>query len=171
MLRYPDNAQVEYLASKKRMVTISDSVEMRTPADRVWQWLCDLPDHFVEWHPAHHSCRVLRGRLWEPATVVEFEEDLHGRRHRLRFEVDHVTPGREISYHSGRWLRGHFHVAPLNGRSRFTAELSFGPPGLGATLDRLLARLFRGRMAAAQQHQREEGSNLKRLLEHRTDAP
>jgi hypothetical protein len=43
------------------------------------------------------------------------EEELHGRLHRIRFEVVDVIPGREISYRVGRWLCGRFHIEPATG--------------------------------------------------------
>lgn len=147
------------------MLTISDSVEIAVAPTRVWEWLCELPAHYAEWHPDHRECRVLRGDLWNPSAVVEMEEILHGRRHRFRFEVVDVTPGREIIYRAGSWLRGRFLIEPVDGHCRFTAALSFGPRGPGRLLDRPLAWLFRHRIAAARRHQSEEGRNLKRLLE------
>lgn len=152
------------------MLTISDSVEIAAPAADVWRWLCDLPEHYTARHPAHHGCRIVQGRLWEPSAIVEMQEELHGRPHRLLFEVLEVLPGREIKYRAGPWLRGRFSVEDLNGHSCFTAELSFGLPGLGGILDRPLSRVFRRRISAVRQHQREEGANLKRLLEHDADA-
>ncbi len=137
---------------------------------RVWKWLCGLPEHYRQWHPDHRECRVIRGPLWDPSAVVEVEEELHGRLHRLRFEVVDVIPGREITYRAGRWLRGRFHIEPVNAHSRFTAGLSFGARGLGRLLDRPLAWLFRSRIAAVRQHQAEEGANLKRILESQADA-
>jgi len=150
------------------VLTISDSVEIAVPAEAVWRWLCALPAHYAEWHPAHHSCEVLRGTLWEPGTVVLMEEDLHGRRHRLRCQVIGTTPGREIEYRAGPWLKGRFRVEPLNGHSRFRAELDFGSGSVARLLDRPLGWLFRRRIASVRKHQREEGLNLKALLEDRS---
>jgi len=152
------------------MLTISDSVEIAVPPSHVWEWLCGLPRHYTEWHPDHRECRVIRGPLWNPSAVVEIKEELHGRLHRFRFEVVDVTPGREISYRAGRWLRGRFLIEQVNTHSRFTAALSFGARGIGSLLDRPVAWLLRHRLAAVRQHQSEEGANLKRLLEREADA-
>lgn len=147
------------------MLTISHSVDIDVPPKDVWTWLSELPNHYLDWHPAHRECRLIQGELWEPSAVLEVQEELHGRLHRLRFQVTSVSPGREVTYRTGRWFRGRFVIEPTDGHSRFTAELSFGLPGIGRILDRPLAHLFRHRIATAHQHQREEGLNLKRLLE------
>ncbi len=149
------------------MLTIRDSVEIDVPPSDLWRWLCELPAHYEEWHPAHRRCRVLKGHLWSEDSVLEMEEDLHGRRHRLRFRVTAVTPEREIAYRGPPGLRGRFILEPIDGRVRFTAELSFGltSPVIGPLADRLFPRLFRRRLFELEAHQRQEGANLKRLLE------
>ena len=113
------------------MLTISHSVDIDVPPKDVWTWLSELPDHYLDWHPAHRECRLIQGELWEPSAVLEVQEELHGRLHRLRFQVTSVSPGREVTYRTGRWFRGRFVIEPTDGHSRFTAELSFGLPGIG----------------------------------------
>jgi uncharacterized protein YndB with AHSA1/START domain len=147
------------------MVTISDTVDIQVPPSELWRWLCELPEHYRSWHPDHHGLEVVRGRLWEPGAVAEMREELHGKPHRVVLRVTEVTPEREIVYEGWSWLRGRFVLEPVNEHVRFTAELTFGPRGLPALVDRALAWLFRTRIAAAQTHQREEGANLKALLE------
>jgi uncharacterized protein YndB with AHSA1/START domain len=153
------------------VLVVTDSVEIDALPGDVWSWLCELPRHYTAWHPAHHGCTAVRGRPCEPGAVLEFDEDLHGRRHRFRVIVLDVTPGRELQYRVGFWLKGRFRVEPAGARSRFTAELSFGLPGLGWLIDPLAAALFRRRIEAVRQHQKEEGESLRKMLEAPDDDP
>jgi hypothetical protein len=96
------------------------------------------------------------------------EEQLHGRRHRLKLRATEVVPNRLLRYSS--WgLHGAFLLEEANGGTRFTATLRFGVgvPLIGQLVDLILSRVFAPRLAAVQDHMHEEGRNLKRLLERR----
>lgn len=63
--------------------------------------------------------------------------------------------------------RGAFLLEPLRGATRFTAELDFGvaSPVLAPLVDAILQKVFGRQLAAFRVHLREEGANLKRLME------
>lgn len=148
------------------VIQLRDTVFIDAPPEKVWAWLCDLPGHYREWHPSHVRCGYVRGSTLETGAVLEVEEELHGRVHRLRLRTTEVAPGRLLRYSS--WgLRGGFLLEAANGGTRFTATLDFGfeAPFLSRIADRVLARVFATRLAAAQTHMQEEGRNLKQLLE------
>ena len=148
------------------MIELRDSIAIDVAPARVWEWLRQLPHHYREWHPAHLSCRYERGESLAVGTVLDVEEDLHGRRHRLRLRATEVVPGRLVRYRD-HGFSGAFLIEPDGAGSRFTAELRFGVrvPVVGRALDWLARRLLARQLAAIQAHMREEGANLKRLLE------
>lgn len=149
------------------VIQLRDTILIETPPEKVWAWLCDLPDHYREWHPAHVRCWYESGRTLEAGTVFGVEEELHGRAHHLTLVATEVVPNRLLRYSS--WgLRGGFLLEEANDGTHFTATLSFGvdAPLIGTLVDRVLGRLFATRLAAVQRHMHEEGRNLKRLLEH-----
>lgn len=148
------------------VILLRDSTVIDAAPERVWAWLGDLPTHYRAWHPAHVACRYDRGDSLAAGTIMYVEEQLHGRRHRLRLRATEVVPGRLMRYQS-RGFRGAFLVEPWNGATRFTADLEFGirVPVLGAAVDAVLRRVLARRLAAFRTHMREEGENLKRLLE------
>lgn len=148
------------------MIRLADSTVINVPPERVWAWLNELPTHYREWHPAHVLCRYERGEGLEVGAVLYVEEYLHGRKHRLRLEATEVVPGRVMRYRNHAFT-GRFLLEPANGGTRFTAELHFGisTPVIGYLLDALLQAVLGRRLAAFQTHMREEGGNLKRLLE------
>ncbi len=148
------------------MIELRDTVLIERPASQVWTWLSDLPRHYREWHPAHRRCWYVRGQRLEPGAVLGIEEELHGQRHRLRLKATEVVPNRLLRY-SGWGFRGAFLLEDEGGWTRFTATLGLGTavPIAGRLADRLLRRFFSTRLAAIQEHMREEGNNLKRLME------
>jgi uncharacterized protein YndB with AHSA1/START domain len=150
------------------VIELRDTVFIDAPPERVWAWLSDLPDHYRDWHPAHVRCRYVHGRTLAPGAVLEVEEELHGRAHRLRLRATEAVPNRMLRY-SSRGLRGEFLLEHANGRTRFTATLAFGvrAPLIGRIADVVLGRVFATRLAAVQRHMQEEGRNLKRLLDER----
>jgi hypothetical protein len=77
-----------------------------------------------------------------------------------------VVPGRVLRYRS-LGFRGAFIIEPADRGVRFTGELDFGirTPGVGFVVDAVLRKLLGRELAAIQTHMREEGQNLKRLLE------
>lgn len=148
------------------MIQLRDTILINTPPEKVWTWLNDLPGHYREWHPAHIACRYERGQRLEAGAVLYAEEFLHDRLHRLRLQATEVVPGRAL-YYRGLGFTGAFLLEPVNGLTNFTAELDIGMRFgiLGSILDTALRLVLGDRLAAFQAHMREEGVNLKRLLE------
>jgi hypothetical protein len=148
------------------VIQLRESILIDVPPERVWGWLGELPDHYRAWHPAHVSCRYEHGRRLEVGTVLYVEEYLHHRLHRLRLRATEVVPNRLLGYR-GRGFAGAFRLEPANGGTRFTAELDLGTraPVVGHVLDAVIRLLLGRRLAAMRSHVREEGENLKRLLE------
>lgn len=153
------------------MILLRDSIVIGAPPERVWAWLEHLPENYRAWHPAHVGCHYDHGTSLEVGTVLYVEERLHGRLHKLRLRATDVVPARALHYRS-RGFRGAFLIEPSNGATRFTAELAFGiqAPVIGAALDAVLLRLLKRRLEALRTHMREEGGNLKRLLERDSSA-
>jgi hypothetical protein len=150
------------------LIQLRDSVFIETPPEKIWAWLCDLPAHYREWHPAHVRCWYEHGNTLEAGAILAVEEELHGRVHRLKLRATEAVPDRLLRFVS--WgLQGAFLLEAAKEGTRFTATLSFGvaAPLIGQAVDRLLGRVFAKRLAAVHEHMHEEGRNLKRLLEQK----
>lgn len=145
------------------MRSLCDSVHVEASPERVWSWLMELAAHYREWHPDHLTARWVQGEPNRVGSVLEAVERLAGHRERLHFEMPGIDPPRCMEYrirgpHSLLLPGGTFAVAAEDGGARFTADLHyrFGP---------LTEALFRRRTAALLEHMREEGENLKQLVE------
>jgi uncharacterized protein YndB with AHSA1/START domain len=149
------------------VIELRDTVAIEADPREVWEWLESMPDHYRQWHPDHRSAAWVRGHGLAPGAVMEVEEVLHGKRHRLRLTCVEVEPGRRIRYRLSPGVGGELSVAASDGGSTFTAVVAIGTrvPVVGPAVDALLHRALGGRFAAIARHQAEEGQNLRALLE------
>jgi len=152
-------------------VTLTDSIEIKTTPEKVFDFLVHLVDDesYRAWHPEDHvALRWLKGSLWEEGSVVYAEEYIHGKLHKLKFLVTKVVPNREIEYVPvSRFLRRYFPkntftVEPKEETCVFTATGTYRVGWLVRTFAR--KRLERG-LSSVRKHMKEEGENLKRILE------
>jgi hypothetical protein len=147
------------------MIEIEDSIEINVPAEKVFEWLTNLRDSetYKTWHPDHVSLRWIKGEPFHEGSVVYAEEYLHGELHKLKFVGKKMIPNRLIEYGLPfPWSffgKNWFIIEPREENSCvFTAKgfLRAGP---------LFKKLGKKRIEATKQHMKEEGENLKKILE------
>ena len=148
------------------MISLVDSTEVKTTPDRVFNWLTNFrtDKDYRAWHPDHVKWQWVKGEPFRRGSVVLFEEYIHGKLHKLKFVCVKVVPNRLIEYQSSFPLsifmpKSRF-VMETTGEKNcvFTATISFrGYP--------LFQKLFKRRIEATKQHMKEEGENLKKILE------
>lgn len=154
-------------------VILKDSVEIKTAPERVFDFLLHLVDDatYRAWHPADHvAFRWIKGNPWQEGSVAYAEEYFHGKLHKLRFRVSRVVPNSEIEYTPlSRLLRifcprNRFTIEPRGEGCIFTAEVHL-------RIGRVAKALAKGKLevslSSVRQHMKEEGENLKRILEER----
>ncbi len=150
---------------------LKHSIEIRTTPEKIFEFLSTLVDDksYRSWHSDDHvALRWLKGSPWQEGSVVYAEEYFDGKLHKLTFIVTRVVPNREIEYIPvSRFRRRYapkytFSVEPKDASCVFTAAVYVRVP----LLPRLLAkkRVERG-FSSIQKHMKEEGENLKRILE------
>ena len=151
------------------MRQITDSILINSAAEPIWEWLADLPQHYAEWHPDHVSAEWERGDLNQVGSTLRAVEYLGGKREVLRFEITSVDPPHRFEYR----IRGPISLLlPCGGFALvqedpglwFTASISYR---FGALVERLFSR----RSAALRQHMKEEGENLKLIIESAGRSP
>lgn len=145
------------------MRRLTDSIQIDSPIEPIWRWLADLTEHYTDWHPDHVSARWERGDPYQVGSILEAIEYIGGRREVLRFEMTSVDPPSGFEYRirgpiSMLLPGGSFEITPSDGGSQFQATISY-------RFGKLTEGLFKNRTEALREHMREEGENLKGLIE------
>jgi hypothetical protein len=149
------------------MISLRDDISIRTTPEQLFRWLEAMPQEYKGWHPDHVDCRVIKGSMLQADTEVECREYLHGKLHSMRFYLTRIEPARRMEYRIAGLGRGVFEAIPKGDEIHFVAGLDLGSdiPIIGALLDFILRSLFPQRLSAMRQHMREEGRNLKWIIE------
>lgn len=152
-------------------IRINDSIEINAPPESVFKFLLNLKDDesYRNWHPKDHiSLYWLKGKPWEIGSVVCAKEYIHGVKHTFKFVTTKMIPNKLIEYKPTFWLyrifipKNSFAIEPTSSGCIFTAEGTYRIGRIG----RLLAknRIENG-IASMKRHLREEGENLKKVVE------
>lgn len=140
------------------------SIWIRTTPAAVFAFFEAMETNYLRWHPDHQLFRWERGRGLVPGVVFYFEEAIGGKLLRKRVEFTRIEAPRHIEFTvTNRFLRLilpgiRFQVEPGDQGVRFTQEIRIRTGPVGAWLNR---REF----DAVRQHMKEEGENLRQLLE------
>lgn len=134
--------------------------------DKVFKWLKNLDKHYKEWHPDHVKWINETGGLDE-GDIVYYEEYLHGELHKIRSKITKVEKNKRIEFKNLFPIsiicpKGSFIIKPRGDNCIFTSTLSF-------RFGYIFLKLAKSRVEALKKHIREEGENLKRLLEKEKD--
>jgi uncharacterized protein YndB with AHSA1/START domain len=153
-------------------IFLTDSIEIRTTPEKIFEFFYSIVDDasYRAWHPDDHvAVRWTKGSPWQEGSVVYSEEYIDGELQKLTFIVTKVVPNREIEYVPvSRFRRRYapkytFSVEPKDTNSVFTAAVHVRVP----LLPRLLAKKkVEGGLSSVRKHMREEGENLKKILEN-----
>ena len=148
------------------MITLKHSIEIKATPDKVFAWLTGIKDKetYRAWHPDHVEFIWLKGESFQEGSIVYCEEYLHGELHKLKFQVTKQVRDRLIEYRPlfpwSLFAPGNQFILEPSGHDScvFTAtgSLRAGP---------LFRKLGKRRLDATWQHMKEEGENLKRILE------
>jgi hypothetical protein len=149
------------------LIKLRDSIRIQTTPRQIFNWLASMPQEYVSWHPDHVACRIIKGSLLGPGCEIECQEYLHGRLHTMRLRLTRVDPRKRMEYEIPGLGKGAFQVIPKDGEVEFVAELGLGTefPIVGPLADVVLRALFSRRLEAMRGHMREEGQNLKKIIE------
>ena len=148
------------------MRQIRDTVHIDASPEEVWSWLAGLADHYTDWHPDHVSAAWVEGEPNGVGSILEAVEYIGGHKETLRFvmtdiDAPHLMEYRIRGLHSMLLPGGGFSIAADGDGSAFTATIDYR---FGGLIDRFVPR----RAEALRTHMREEGANLKRLVETET---
>lgn len=143
------------------MIVLRDTVRINAPPEEIFEWLRNLDKNYREWHQDHVKWEFSGGLRVGSACYCE--ELIHGKLHRMKGRIIRLRENRFVEYKfsfptSLICPGGSFAIEPDGGDSTFAATLSF-------RFGSVLSRLAKKRMNSVKNHMREEGLNLKKILE------
>jgi hypothetical protein len=146
------------------MITLKDSIEIKTTPEKIFEWFRNLDKHYRSWHPDHVKWVNETGGLNE-GDIVYYEEYIHGKLHKIRSKITKAEENKRIQFKNLFPMsilspKGSFIIDSRGESCIFTATLSI-------RFGWLLSKLAKSRLGAGKKHIKEEGENLKRLLERK----
>lgn len=144
---------------------LQDSIQVNVSAETVFGFFEEMADNYVAWHPDHIAFRWIEGESVTEGAVFYFEEIIAGELQKKRMRFTQVQPGRFLEFEPVNRMvrllmpRLSFEMEPIDATScyfRAKIHLRVGP---------LAARLNAKEFTAVRQHMKEEGENLKRMVE------
>jgi hypothetical protein len=148
------------------MTTLRDSIEIRATPKKVFNWFLTLKGKadYQSWHPDHVDLHWTRGEPFAEGSIVYFEEYIYKKLLKGRFLCTKRVPGKMIEYRplfpwSIFMSKGTFVMEPEGQRNCiFTATICLRPGSL-------FRKFSRNLIEALNHHMKEEGENLKKILE------
>ena len=152
-------------------VVLKDSIEIEATAEKIFNFLTSIvdDDSYRAWHKEDHvSFRWLKGNPWAEGSVLYAEEYIHGKLHRLKFEIIKIVPSKRIEYSpTSRFVRkfypkNEFIIEQKGESCLFTASGTYRVGKLGKIF---FKKAIENGLSSVKKHMREEGENLKIILE------
>jgi hypothetical protein len=147
-------------------VLFREVTSVDAPPERIFAFFEGMAENYRRWHPDHVVFRWLAGGGLRAGAGAHFEERIGGKLLEKTVVFTCVEPGRYLAIAPTNRLfrlvlpRLSFRMEPAGGGCRLTAEIVVRTGPVGAWLNRK-------EFEAVRRHMREEGENLKRLLESR----
>ena len=144
---------------------VQQTVAIAAPPERVHAFFEEMEENYTRWHPSHIRFRWLQPeRHVEEGSAFYFEERINGQLLKRTMRFTRVVPARHLEFAPDSRLirfflrRVVFAIEPVGTGCRLTQSLHvrIGPIGY---------RLNRRGFAAVEQHIRQEGQNMKAILE------
>lgn len=151
-------------------VVLTESIEIKTTPERIFSYLTSIVDDesFKTLHSDNVCFRWLKGQPWMVGSVAYAEKYLHNKLHKFRFVVTEISPNRHIEYAPVSRLmkkffpRKEFTIERKNDLCIFISTATFRVGWIGKTF---FKRSIDNGLASFRKYLREEGENLKTILE------
>jgi hypothetical protein len=156
-------------------IILRDSIEIQTRPEKVFNFLIHLVDDesYRIWHPEDHvALRWIKGNPWEEGSVARAEEYIHGKLHKLRFKITKVVPNKKIEYVPvSRFLRRFFpkNEFVIEQKGESCLFIASGTYRVGWLAKTFFNKAVDRALSSVKKHMKEEGENLKNILEASTE--
>ena len=154
-------------------IVLTDSIEINTTSEKIFGFFLQIVDDesYQAWHPEDHVVfHWIKGEPWQQGSVAYAEEYIHGKLHKFKVLIKEVLPNQKIEMMPASRIlriffpRNTFLIETLGDSCLFTAS---GVLRVGVLVKLLAKRRLEQGILSVRQHMKEEGENLKRILETR----
>ena len=151
-----------------------DSIEIKARPEDVFNFLTSIVDDnsYKVWHKYDHvGFQWLKGNPWEKDSILYAEEYIHGKLHKLKFKITEVVTNQRIEYTpTSRFVRkffpkNEFIIEPRGDSCQFIAKGTYRIGKIGKIF---FKRSIEKALSSVKKHMREEGENLKSILENKS---
>ena len=150
------------MAFLKRIV-LKDTVEINTTPEKIWDFWANMDKNYKAWHPEDHILfRWTKGRPMEEGSTIYAEEVVGGQLLKGKVTCVGVVPNRKFAlklpFPRSFFCKYEYLIEPRGENTAFTAYTYLKYPGFAQKrIDSVIE--------VGEKHVREEGENLKRILE------
>jgi hypothetical protein len=143
--------------------TLSDSIKINVSPEKVYEWFIHIDENYLDWHSDHVKAEWLTENKMKVGSKLYTEEYIHGDLHKIKFQCTKIEQNSKIEFKNLFPLslicpKGSFIFEPKGENCLFTATLSF-------RMGNALSKIAKKRIEAFKTHMKEEGENLKKILE------
>lgn len=145
---------------------LEETTEVKTSPGDVYRFFESMEENYPRWHPDHVTFRWIDGGSLEEGEKAYFEELIAGERQQKTVRFTQVDSDRYIEFKPTSLLIGllmphiSFTIMPHPDGCEITQRIKVRTGPIGAWLNR-------SEFDAVRKHMREEGENLKHILEDR----
>jgi uncharacterized protein YndB with AHSA1/START domain len=147
---------------------VEDSIEIESTPETIWDFFCNLEENYTTWHPEDHiRFAWTAGKPMTTGSRWYGEEVVRGKVFKLRGTIGEVVPYRKIMFRYAFPISlvapgFSWHIEPKGRTSVFTARSYIRA---GEFYFKLFKQHMKTKMAMHYKHVREEGENLKQILD------
>jgi hypothetical protein len=164
----PISASDKRLCSPQSIIEVEmlleETTSVRVSPEELYRFFERMDANYERWHPGHIEFSWVGGDRLEEGANASFEERIAGTTQKKTVRFTAVVPGRYIEFKPTSLLGGlllpsiSFAIDPTEDGCEFTQRIKVRTGPIGA-------RLNRREFDAVREHMREEGENLKTILE------
>ena len=150
------------MALFERIVS-KDTVEINTTPEKIWGFWVNMDKNYKAWYPEDHILfRWTKGRPMEEGSIIYAEETVGGKLIKGKATCVNVVPNRKFGLKppspKSLFLKYEYLIEPRGANTSFTAYTYLKYPGF-------VRKRIQAAIEVGNKHIREEGGNLKRILE------
>ena len=150
------------MALFERMV-LKDTVEINTTPEKIWEFFVNMDKNYKAWHPEDHIVfRWTKGRPMEEGSTIYAEEVVGGKLLKGKVTCVDVVPNRKFAlkppFPRSLFCKYEYLIEPRGKKTAFTAITHLKYPGFAR-------KHIQSLIEVGEKHVREEGENLKKILE------